>query len=178
MNQTDLIAVLRRDIIAVVERHVAVDRKKVQVRVDRGDAVSRLEVGVEIPNTWRYGRERSTRTADHRASNPAKRYARPISLSPLAGRGMPRRELASAGSEGAWMPLTPAFSLRSKPTSPREAGRGKKVDVAASVTACSHCFVMPALTQPSFHAGCASLSAGIRLSLLPEDVDGGDKPRP
>ena len=59
VNQTDLIAVLRRDIIAVVERHVAVDRKKVQVRVDRGDAVSRLEVGVEIPNTWRYGRERS-----------------------------------------------------------------------------------------------------------------------
>lgn len=77
VNQTDLIAVLRRDIVAVVERHVAVDRKKVQVRVDRGDAVSRLEVGVEIPNTWRYGRERSTRTADHRATKSSqRRYGR------------------------------------------------------------------------------------------------------
>ncbi|HLL27482.1 MAG TPA: cell division topological specificity factor MinE [Xanthobacteraceae bacterium] len=58
-SQTDLLAVLRREIVAVVERHVVVDRNKVQVRVDRGKAVSRLEVGVEIPNAWRNGRERA-----------------------------------------------------------------------------------------------------------------------
>jgi cell division topological specificity factor len=52
-SQSDLIAVLREEILAVVERHVIVDRGKVQVRVDRGDLVSILEVDVEVPNTWR-----------------------------------------------------------------------------------------------------------------------------
>jgi septum formation topological specificity factor MinE len=37
----------------VVERHIMVDRDKVQVRVGRGDAASILEVDVEIPNAWR-----------------------------------------------------------------------------------------------------------------------------
>ncbi len=58
-SQSDLIAVLRDEIVAVVERHVVVDRDKVQVRVDQGVAVSILGVDVEIPNVVRAARERS-----------------------------------------------------------------------------------------------------------------------
>lgn len=78
VSQTDLINVLRRDILAVVERHVVVDRKKVQVRVDRGEAASVLEVNVEIPNTWRSARQRSAATPDYRGGSKArqKRYSR------------------------------------------------------------------------------------------------------
>ncbi len=75
VSQTDLIAVLRREIVAVVERHVVVDRKKVQVRIDRGEAVSRLEVDVEIPNLWRTARERSA-SAHRGAKSGQRRYAR------------------------------------------------------------------------------------------------------
>ena len=60
VSQSDLVAVLRREIVAVVERHVVVDRNKVQVRIDRGKAVSKLAVDVEIPNAWRAARERAT----------------------------------------------------------------------------------------------------------------------
>jgi cell division topological specificity factor len=60
VGQSDLIAVLRDEIVAVVERHVVVDRDKVQVRVDRGVAVSILGVDVEIPNAVRAARERLT----------------------------------------------------------------------------------------------------------------------
>ena len=34
----------------MINRHVTVDADKVQVKVDRGDTVSRLAVDVEIPN--------------------------------------------------------------------------------------------------------------------------------
>jgi cell division topological specificity factor len=49
-SQSDLIAILRAEILAVVGRHVTVDHDKVQVRVDRGDTVSTLAVDIEIPN--------------------------------------------------------------------------------------------------------------------------------
>ena len=65
VNKSDQVAVLRREIVAVVERHVVVDRNKVQVRIDRGKAVSKLAVDVEIPNAWRTARER---TAERRVS--------------------------------------------------------------------------------------------------------------
>ena len=40
---------LREEILAVIARHVPVERDKVQVKMDRGDAVSTLEVDIEIP---------------------------------------------------------------------------------------------------------------------------------
>jgi cell division topological specificity factor len=49
-SQSDLVTVLREEIIALVDRYVTVDRDKVQVRVDRGEAVSTLAVDIEIPN--------------------------------------------------------------------------------------------------------------------------------
>jgi cell division topological specificity factor len=48
-GNADLIAVLQEEILAVIARHVSVDRDKVQVKLDRGDSFSTLEIGVEIP---------------------------------------------------------------------------------------------------------------------------------
>ncbi len=45
----DLVAVLQEEILAVIARHVSVDRDKVQIKVDRGDPVSTLEIDVEVP---------------------------------------------------------------------------------------------------------------------------------
>ncbi len=50
VSQVDLIAILRQEILAVVSRHVTLDPDRVQVSVDRGDDVSTLAVGIEIPN--------------------------------------------------------------------------------------------------------------------------------
>jgi cell division topological specificity factor len=50
VNNRDLIAILREEILAVVARHVAIDPEKVQVKVDRGAQVSTLAVDIEIPN--------------------------------------------------------------------------------------------------------------------------------
>jgi cell division topological specificity factor len=50
ISQSDLVAVLRQEILAVVNRHVSVDPDKVQVKVDRGAKVSTLEVDIEFPN--------------------------------------------------------------------------------------------------------------------------------
>jgi cell division topological specificity factor len=49
-SHSDLFTTLQEEILAVINRHVSVDADKVQVKVDRGDTVSRLEVDVEIPN--------------------------------------------------------------------------------------------------------------------------------
>ena len=46
---SDLVAILREEILAVVKKHVQVDSEKVQVKMDRGESVSMLEVDIEIP---------------------------------------------------------------------------------------------------------------------------------
>ncbi|HKS62206.1 MAG TPA: cell division topological specificity factor MinE [Xanthobacteraceae bacterium] len=51
VSKSDLVAVLRQEILAVISRHVAVDPDKVQVKIDRGSCVSLLEVDVEFPNS-------------------------------------------------------------------------------------------------------------------------------
>jgi cell division topological specificity factor len=53
VSQTDLIAVLREEILAVVGRHVTIDPDRVQIKVDRGAKVSILAVDIEIPNRTR-----------------------------------------------------------------------------------------------------------------------------
>jgi cell division topological specificity factor len=50
-SQSDLIPTLREEILAVVAKHVAVDPEKVEVKIDRGKAVSLLEIDIEIPAT-------------------------------------------------------------------------------------------------------------------------------
>ncbi len=46
---SDLVALLREEILAVIKKHVQVDSNKVQVKMERGESVSMLEVDIEIP---------------------------------------------------------------------------------------------------------------------------------
>ena len=48
-GRTDLVAILQEEILAVIARHVAVDRDKVQVKLDRDRGVSTLEIDIEMP---------------------------------------------------------------------------------------------------------------------------------
>ena len=49
IGQSDLVAVLREEILAVIAKHVSIDRDKVKVKMERGDVVSTLEVDIELP---------------------------------------------------------------------------------------------------------------------------------
>jgi len=46
---SDLVAILREAILAVIKKHVQVGSEKVQVKMERGGSVSMLEVDIEIP---------------------------------------------------------------------------------------------------------------------------------
>ena len=47
---SDLLELLRGEILAVVSKHVDIDPDKVVIRMDRGKFVSMLEVDIEVPN--------------------------------------------------------------------------------------------------------------------------------
>ena len=49
-GKSDLAAVLQEEILAVIARHVSIDREKVQVKLDRGGSVSTLEIDIEMPD--------------------------------------------------------------------------------------------------------------------------------
>ncbi len=46
---SDLVSVLREEILAVIAKHVELDHDKVRVKLDRDENVSILEIDVEIP---------------------------------------------------------------------------------------------------------------------------------
>jgi cell division topological specificity factor len=50
---SDLLFILREEILATVARHIEIDPDRVTVQMDRGDKVSILEVDIEIPNITR-----------------------------------------------------------------------------------------------------------------------------
>jgi cell division topological specificity factor len=50
IGNNDLIARLHEEILAVIAKHVAVDRDKVQIKLDRGSVASTLEIDVEVPS--------------------------------------------------------------------------------------------------------------------------------
>jgi cell division topological specificity factor len=50
-GQTDLLAVLREEIMAALAKHVVLERDNVQVRMDRGEAVSKIEISVEVAHS-------------------------------------------------------------------------------------------------------------------------------
>jgi cell division topological specificity factor len=49
-GQSNLLAVLREEILALVSKHVSVEHDNVQIKMDRGNTVSTLEIEIEIPN--------------------------------------------------------------------------------------------------------------------------------
>jgi cell division topological specificity factor len=56
IGKSDLIATLQEEILAVIAKHVAVERDAVQIKLDRGDKVSLLEIDVEVPSLLNKGK--------------------------------------------------------------------------------------------------------------------------
>jgi cell division topological specificity factor len=50
VGKSDLLAVLQEEIIQVIAKHVTIEREKVQIKLDRGDPISTLEIDVEVPS--------------------------------------------------------------------------------------------------------------------------------
>lgn len=48
-GRPDLVAVLQREILAVIARHLPIDEDKVVVKLDRGAHVSTLAIDIEMP---------------------------------------------------------------------------------------------------------------------------------
>ena len=71
-GSSDLLFVLREEILAVVGRHVEINPERVTVQMDRGDKVSNLEIEIEIPNAVTAS---SGRSRKRRATLPAHRPA-------------------------------------------------------------------------------------------------------
>jgi cell division topological specificity factor len=49
-GRADLAAVLQREILEVIARHIPIDGDKVIVRLDRGASISTLEIDIEVPD--------------------------------------------------------------------------------------------------------------------------------
>jgi cell division topological specificity factor len=49
-SRSDLLVVLREEILGAVKRHVTIDNDCISVKMEPGDKVSRLEVDIQIPN--------------------------------------------------------------------------------------------------------------------------------
>ncbi|WP_158922965.1 cell division topological specificity factor MinE [Acidisphaera sp. S103] len=49
IGKSDLLATLQEEILAVIAKHITVDRDAVQIKLDRGPSVSMLEIDVEVP---------------------------------------------------------------------------------------------------------------------------------
>lgn len=49
-SASDLVTVLREEVLAVIAKHVSIDPDKVEVKLERGKVVSVLEIEVEVPN--------------------------------------------------------------------------------------------------------------------------------
>lgn len=52
---SDLVATLKEEILAVIAKHFPLEREKVQVKLDRGDAFSTLEIDIEMPSMAKRG---------------------------------------------------------------------------------------------------------------------------
>ena len=50
-DSPDYLPLLKRDILASIEKYTSVDLSKVEVRIQRGIEVSSLEVNVELPSS-------------------------------------------------------------------------------------------------------------------------------
>jgi cell division topological specificity factor len=52
-GKSDLLMTLQAEILAVIAKHFTIDQDKVQIKLDRGDTVSTLEIDVEVPSLIR-----------------------------------------------------------------------------------------------------------------------------
>jgi cell division topological specificity factor len=49
-GRPDLAAILQKEILAVIAKHIPIDQDKVVVKLDRGSKVSTLEIDIEMPD--------------------------------------------------------------------------------------------------------------------------------
>jgi len=49
-GKSDLLMKLQEEILAVIGKHFTIDKDKVQIKMDRGESVSTLEIDVEVPS--------------------------------------------------------------------------------------------------------------------------------
>ena len=49
LGHSNLVEALRDEILAVISKHVAIERDKVQVKMEGGEGVSTLAIDIEIP---------------------------------------------------------------------------------------------------------------------------------
>ena len=52
-SQSQLLAVIQEEILAVIAKHMQIDRDKVVVKLDRDGDVSTLEIDIEMPAQMR-----------------------------------------------------------------------------------------------------------------------------
>jgi len=62
-GNSELLTVLREEILAVIAKHITVDRDKVNVKFDRSADSSTLEIDVEMPGLPPLGRSHSAGVA-------------------------------------------------------------------------------------------------------------------
>ena len=46
---SDLVAILREEILAVIAKHLPVEREKVQIKMDRNETASTLAIDIQLP---------------------------------------------------------------------------------------------------------------------------------
>jgi cell division topological specificity factor len=63
-SRSDLLVVLREEILTSVKRHVEIDPDCINVKMEPGDKVSILQVDIQIANTRAKARPRALATAD------------------------------------------------------------------------------------------------------------------
>lgn len=47
----DRLPLLQREILEVIKRHMQIDSDAVDIRMERGDELSRLEINIDLPST-------------------------------------------------------------------------------------------------------------------------------
>ncbi|MEM6676534.1 MAG: cell division topological specificity factor MinE [Pseudomonadota bacterium] len=50
-SSPEVLPLLQRDIMAAIERHMKVGSENVDIRIERGDDLSTLEINIELPGT-------------------------------------------------------------------------------------------------------------------------------
>jgi len=50
-GKSELITVLQEEILAVVAKHISIERDNVQIKLDRGDPVTMLAIDITIPGS-------------------------------------------------------------------------------------------------------------------------------
>ncbi len=54
-SNPDFLSDLQRDILEVIRRHMKIDKDAVEIKMDRGDELSSLEINIEFPSRGSIG---------------------------------------------------------------------------------------------------------------------------